>query len=78
MKDVAPTDTPHVDEALMEALSKRVTNVKGPLLDRLERIIERLSFPTAEKMTAMAEASGAAGQQQACAHSTYSARVRLA
>ena len=63
LKDVAPTDTPHVDDALMEELGKRVADVKGPPLDRLERIIERLSFPTAEKMTAMAEASGAAGQQ---------------
>ena len=57
LKDVAPTDTPHVDDALMEALSNRVTDVKGPLLDRLEHIIERLSFPTTEKMEAMAEAT---------------------
>ena len=62
LKNVAPTDTPHVDDALMEALGKRVADVKGPLLDRLERVIERLSYPTAEKMTAMASASGAAGQ----------------
>ena len=63
LKNVAPTDTPHVDDALMEALSKRVSDVKGPLLDRLERIIQRLSFPTAEKMEAMAKASNVVGQQ---------------
>ena len=46
LKDVAPTDTPHVDDALMNALGKRASDVSGPLLDHLERIIERLSFPT--------------------------------
>ena len=40
-----------------------MTDVKGPLLGRLERIIKRLAFPTAAKMVAMAEASGAVGQQ---------------
>ena len=58
LEDVAPAETPHVDEDLMDALGERAADVSGPLLDRLERVIQRLSFPTAEKMEAMTESSG--------------------
>ena len=42
----------------MDALGERAADVSGPLLDRLERVIQRLSFSTAEKMEAMTESSG--------------------